>query len=289
MKYKATAIISCFTAFFGMILGLNGCDVIDPADRLQNTTSVDSGSMRKVLLEDYTGFLCVNCPQAAEAASNILDIYKDNVIVISVHAGNQFAKPYGSKYTYDFRTPVGEALFPLFIGDAGQPNGTINRKKFDGSYAIYHTDWAAKVATELAAGKADMSIQLKPEYDSTTKILTVSTNVKYKNAGNANHKLAVYLIEDSIVFYQKDIRFTPNDRPDYLHRHVLRGAVGNYGEFGKQISAVAISAGSSFDDSFSVSFAGKDWKPSHCSVVAFVNDSQTYEVLQTEDEKVIIK
>ncbi len=289
MKNMCLSTMTGIVATFVLITMISGCDVIAPDNRLQTGAPIDSGSVRKVLLEEYTGFRCPNCPQGADAAAEALNTFKDKLIVISIHAGSQFAKPSGKLYTYDFRTAIGEALFPIFIGDKGQPNGTINRKIFNGDYAVYHTDWPSKIANELAGGKADMSVALTPEYDTLTKILTVKTNVKYKNAGSSSHKIAVYLIEDSIVFYQKDIRYTPNDRPDYVHRHVLRGAVGEYAEFGKQISVNSIAAGASFDDQFTMSFNGKDWKPERCSVVAFVNDANTYEVLQAEEAKVAVK
>ena len=38
-----------------------------------------------------------------------------------------------------------------------------------------------------------------------------------------NMQLAVYLIEDSIVSWQRDYSRTPNDLPNYMHKHMLRG------------------------------------------------------------------
>lgn len=294
MKFRILAAFSGnIAAVCGMFLLFAGCDVIEPAERKQTGGVIidDTGVVKKVLVEDFTGYRCGHCPKAADVAVELMDTYKDKVVVIAIHSGDTYAKPFGLKYVYDFRTAVGEELFPLFIAGAGQPNGTINRKSFNGTYPVYHTGWAAKVQAALTE-KPKMTIKLQPAYDAATQTLTVKTTVKYLQAGTTDQKLALYLTEDSIVYYQKDYRVqspAPEDVPNYLHRHVLRGAVGDYGAFGKQISAAAIAAGAEFTETFTLSFAGKDWKPEHCAVVGLVNDGATKEVLQAEEVKILGK
>lgn len=289
-RYSILAFFGNITAAIGIIILLAGCDVIEPSERKQgNGVAIDSGIIKKVLVEDFTGFRCGNCPRAAEVALQLHDVFKDNVIVIAVHAGSQFAKPDPArfpKYLYDFTSPVGDETFPVFIAGAGQPNGTINRKRYNGTFPVNHDAWAAKVQTELQT-KPGMSILLAPTYDTTSKLLTVKATVKYLSEGTSNHNIAMYLTEDSIVYYQKDYRKTPEDIPNYLHRHVLRGAVGEYGAYGKQLSTSAIAAGTTLEETFTLSFAGKDWKPEHCAVVGFVNDGTTKEVLQVEEAAVL--
>ena len=40
-----------------------------------------------VLLEDYTGVRCVNCPAAAEIANGLLAQYEHQLVVLGIHAG----------------------------------------------------------------------------------------------------------------------------------------------------------------------------------------------------------
>ena len=66
--------------------------------------------IRKVLLEDYTGFKCVNCPAAAHEAHLLQEFYGDQMVVMGVHAG-YYAEPDGSgNYTTDLTTTTGDAL-----------------------------------------------------------------------------------------------------------------------------------------------------------------------------------
>jgi len=64
--------------------------------------------IRKILLEDFTGFGCVNCPRANEEIHKLQDRYGDHLIPIAVHAG-WFATPFTSSDP-DFRTSVGREL-----------------------------------------------------------------------------------------------------------------------------------------------------------------------------------
>jgi len=104
---------------------LNGCDEIQsPYKRnVDDNNNNNNGTyIRKVFIEDYTGYRCGNCPRAAEEASRLLKTYDTNIVVLALHTGSIFARPFGSKFKQDFRTEAGEQLFTDFIGNAGQPN-----------------------------------------------------------------------------------------------------------------------------------------------------------------------
>lgn len=286
-RFSILPLISNIIVVVGIVFLLASCDVIEPNERKQ-TGIIDTPSkaIKKVLIEDFTGFKCVNCPQAAESGAQLLDVYKDKVIIVAHHSGG-FATPFGTKYIVDLRTPIGEELFPIFVPSQAQPNGVINRRKYNDAYEVTHTDWAAKAAAGLAE-KAGMTIELKPTFDTVTRILSVKATIKYLESGTKDHQLAMYLIEDSIITYQKDIRLpSPGDIPNYVQKHVFRSDIGNTGAYGKQLSASAIAVGTTLEETFTLSFAGKIWKPEHCAVVGFVNNGTTKEVLQVEEAAVL--
>ena len=63
--------------------------VIDPQDR-------------KVLIEEFTGVRCVNCPAGSAEIQNLLSVYGEQLIAISIHAGF-YANPYPeNQYPYDY-------------------------------------------------------------------------------------------------------------------------------------------------------------------------------------------
>ena len=80
------------TVFFlvGAVL-LQSCTKISEPYYTVKSVSVDTNK-RAVLLEDYTGHLCVNCAPAAKIASTIQELNKGQVFAVAVHAG-MFARP----------------------------------------------------------------------------------------------------------------------------------------------------------------------------------------------------
>lgn len=265
---------------------LSSCDEIAPPYKQSGGVVIVTGT-QKVLIEDFTGFRCGNCPAAAKIATDLYEAYKGKVIVLAIHSGSTFASPRGKLYATDFRTPIGEELFTTFLGlTGGQPNGMVNRSGANGKI-IAPDGWAAQVASELEK-EAKATIDLTPKYDSVTQLLTVDVQVKWLTAGGANDHLAIYLSEDSIIHAQKDYRRPSQglseDDSNYVHMHVLRGAVGEFGTWGEQVASK--SAGSTVTKRYTLSFAGKPWKPKNCSVVGILHDKQEGSVIQVNDAKV---
>ena len=88
--------------------------------------------VQNVLIEDYTGHTCPNCPEAARELQAIHDIYGDQIIGMAIHVSKSFARPYhisqAPQFQYDFRTQWGDAWDDFFgISLAGLPRGMINR------------------------------------------------------------------------------------------------------------------------------------------------------------------
>ena len=103
--------------FFGILLfNITSCDIVEGPYMIENGTNpVDTTSnnfVKKVLIEDYTGHTCPNCPDAARQLEAIQDFYGDQVIGMAIHIGKAFAMPYPSsqspKFQYEFRTKWGE-------------------------------------------------------------------------------------------------------------------------------------------------------------------------------------
>jgi len=97
--------------------------------------------VKKVLLEDYTGHLCVNCPEAAVIAHNLEGLYGGKLIVMAVHAG-MFAAPSATgDFTADYTTPAGDTWNNEF-GITSNPNGMVNRKDFGSGIVLGKDAWS---------------------------------------------------------------------------------------------------------------------------------------------------
>jgi hypothetical protein len=105
-------------------------------------------------------------------------------------------------------------------------------------------------------------------------------NVNVTNLRNSNNsiKLVVYLIESDIIQWQKDYDADPIDVEFYRHDFVLRAGFTN--AWGESIPNNGI------DKNYSIDILD-DWDPNNCSIVAFVYNTESCEILQAEWQRLI--
>jgi hypothetical protein len=284
---KTVELIFAFT--FALTFLLVSCDIVTPPYEENEAPPVDTTKFkRNVLLEEYTGARCGNCPRAAELATALHEHYGDRLILMTVHAGG-YAKPGGSKYTYDFRTPEGNE-YDSFFGNsqAGNPNGMISRVGYPNSHIKNEGAWDGAIQ-EVMAKPASLSIELDASIDAKKMEISVDYKIEYNENSSGNDNLVVLIVEDSIIKYQTDYRQHPSDIPDYVHMHILRGSLT--GAWGQPLNAQGISKGDKFEDKLTYKIpADKDWVPKNLSVIAFVHKKgDTYEILQVQHAHLELK
>lgn len=247
-------------------------------------TGSDSVRVRKVLLEDYTGHLCGNCPEAATALKNIVHDFEGKVIPVAIHAG-YFARLVSPNYNYDFRSSSGTELDNFFgISNAGNPNGMVNRSGYTSSgHIVAYTAWRDSVTAKLLR-PADASISITLTYDPSSRQLNTTTNVEALKDFSEELKLSLILVEDSIITYQKDYTATPEDIPNYVFMHTYRAAINTtWGEVLNPGSTMVKDQILSKSNTYTIPSTFDDRQ---CHVVAFIYKSGTYEVLQAEMKKI---
>jgi hypothetical protein len=278
-----------FAITFAMSFLLLSCDIVTPPYEENEKPPVDTTKYkRNVLLEEYTGARCGNCPRAAELAAALHEHYGDRLILMTVHAGG-YAKPGGTKYTYDFRTPEGNE-YDSFFGNskAGNPNGMISIIGYPNEHIKNEGAWDGAIQ-EVIAKKPVMTIDLEASIDTNKMEISIDYKIKYLENGSPNDNLVILIVEDSIIKYQTDYRKHPSDIPDYVHMHILRGSVN--GAWGQPLNAQGINKGDEFEDNVKYTIpAEKDWVPKNLSIIAFVHDKgDTYEVLQVQKAHLELK
>lgn len=264
-----------------IIAGLGACDVIEGAYFEETDTGGEKiKNPQKVLIMDYTGHTCKSCPKAHKTIDLIKQVYGDKAIPIAFHLG-YFAKPQDDgKYNTDFRTNEGE-VFEKYFDFVSFPIGTVNRLgKGD---LIPYPSWAAEIA-DYVQNQATVIIKASASFNSDTNAASTNINLTLNGTLSENLKLAVYLTESHIISYQKDEDATPMDVSGYEHNHVFRDAVGSI--WGETINfSTSDGAGLDFVRDIDVH---QDWVPKNCSIVIFVYDSSSMEVLQAEEVKLEI-
>jgi hypothetical protein len=284
--------ISIFVLFAGLIL--SGCDKIE-APFVKNTSGTDTTDtntiVKKVLLEDYTGHTCPNCPSAGKLARDLAEQHSGRLIVMAVHAG-WFARVYPESgvpalYDYDFRTVAGTSWNSFFGNDvAGNPNGLVNRMKVNNKYVIKPSEWEGVINSALAQD-AIMDISLDVSYNVSNRSISADVTSNFNEASTLNLKLEVVITEDSIIAPQEnnDASIGPiGDIDDFVHMHVLRGALND--TWGTLITQ----AGAQNPKEIATTITGNlpdVCIPKNCHIIAFVFNAETREILQAAEVELL--
>jgi len=290
MKTIISIILVAFIA-----IGIHSCDKVKNPTIVKATavgstfdtvTNAGRANFKKVLLEDYTGHKCPNCPAAAIVAKNLHDKYQDTLVVIAVHAG--FFTWTNLKYPTSYTTTAGNdwdgpSGFDI-SNTRGNPNGMVNRKVFPGFLLIHkETFWPSTVPL----AKKDpllVKIDLKSMYDWSARALNVETKLTFLANYTNNVKLNLVLTEDSIIGPQEDNTKTPTHVEDYEFEHMLRADLnGSWGEVAKVAPISALSTATINTTNFAVDDKFND---RHLTLIAFVYDEVTREILQVEKVKI---
>ena len=153
--------------FFYIIIAtifISSCEVIEGPYMTGTIDPIDTTNnqyVKNILIEDFTGHTCKNCPDAARELDAIHDVYGSQIIGLAIHAGQTFARPYpidptgnpDEKFIYDFRTSWGEELDGFFqVSANGLPKGMINRIDYSssGDHRKDWGEWANIVGDELS-------------------------------------------------------------------------------------------------------------------------------------------
>lgn len=253
MKHRCYIIFSLFNCYIAAML-LAACSYIEEGERLIYVKPADV--KRRVLLEDFTGQRCINCPKASDEIKALQEQYgEENVIAVGIHSG-----PLGFHSTDKYMglsTDTGDEYYSHWALDF-QPVGLIDR-----GAPLEYTAWNARVREELAkSAPVDIDLVLDVKNDQ----LTIWADVRGVQ-GSTTGKLQLWLTEDNVTAFQ--LMPDGSRNMEYVHQHVFRTAVnGTWGE------PVTVKEGETFTTQHYSLTAQKGWNVENLSVVAFVYNDQ---------------
>ena len=253
----------------------NYYEIVNNEDVTVTFPDIDPGSVyRKMLVEEFTGHRCTNCPAGHQILESLHQQYGDTLVAVGIHYG-ALAKPSGTLFSYDFRTDAGNEIGDAYTIDA-IPSAIMNRNDKEGGWQ--REQWAS-VIREIDRSDVPAAVQIINQYDAAS--MTLKANVKVTLLKDYGYplRLVVYVIEDGIVKPQKD---GSQDIEDYTHNHVLRTALTDPFGFPLRNNLSTWTSGDTETFGVSVNLANTDWNPDNCSVVAFLYDPTNMDVLQVE-------
>jgi len=219
MKNNVVKLILLFCLF-----GYSSCDENSPVipclsceDEQVSITPTD----KKVLIEEFTGVRCVNCPAGSAEIENLLDIHGAQLIAVSIHAGF-FSTPYANS-NEDYTIPEGTALESFLDSPLGYPTAVIDRKLFENQddRQLTQSAWAGLIQQEKGQ-LSPLVLELSLDFNESSRQLTATSIIQPAETITGDYRYSVMVVETDII----DVQLTPaGEQDDYVHKHVLRDMI----------------------------------------------------------------
>lgn len=257
-------------AFSSMAIGFVSCDNVDEEDRF---IKVERPTIeRKVLVQEFTGQGCINCPQGAAMVHSLQSQYPGSIIAVNMHPENtQYTRPLGGlKLTSPEATVYYNYYKPSML-----PSAVI-----DGASAISNVALWTNAVLEALQKTSAADLVLVTDYDEATRELKVTYHSKFNQVLSTPLAINLWIVENDIVGPQYS---GSNIIRDYTHNHVLRTTLT--GEWGETLANSFIPE-DEFTSTFTITL-DESWKAENCEVVGFLQNPSNKSVEQSAEAAVI--
>ena len=261
---------------------LSACDNIESNERWEEKVPVEI--KKNVLIEDFTGQNCVNCPAATDVIHQLQQgAAGAHIIAVGIHGGSM-------SYSIDIlpfglATAIGET-YNKDWGVSSWPSGMVDRQ----GGLLEFTAWPSAAASRLQLDPA-VDMQLSTAFDgnaSDTQWGKAEITVKLSElqAGALeNAYVNVWITEGNIVARQTKPEGSDNA---YVHQHVLRDVLTP--AYGEKVMSQDAEGMATCTFSYDIPKTyGRSSKTDvlNMTVVAFVTKGEKGEVMQAEEARIV--
>lgn len=254
------------------VAALTACDKLDGDSRFTaNGDGQTSGTdtllpVKRMLVEDYTGQFCVNCPPAADLLHELEEeTYGERMVIVGMHAGGlAIGSPLYNDTAQTYMTA---------INLKNNPGISIDRQY---SNDLGTGTWAGEIAKRAASMQnAPCEISTLHSYDSSNRTLSLISEVDFHADYADSLGIQHYIVEDSIV----GLQLMPPPEPanmQYVHNHVFRSPINTvWGHTlqtkdGEKAEGVFYKKGQSYFDSAKDVKIAENWNEKNLRIVSFV-------------------
>lgn len=271
---------------------LTACEVIPEDERdfevfiPKDTTTNDSTQTlpvtvkRSSLLIEYSGWMCVNCPTAAEVAHQLKEQYGEQLVVVVMHPESNPNTRHNNNPVLNYTCPEADSIYIMMGGTSTTafPTGNINLFKHDTkSYFTDYSMWGKYISQAYSNPKpVIINQEVKGTMDS--KDINIVVDITNHNTNAIEATLQVWLTEDSVMGRQKKPEGTDKN---YAHNHLMRASISSlWGE------DIRVEAQQKEQITYHYTLPEKVVKE-NCNIVALV--SVNGEVVQAKETKITIE
>lgn len=182
---------------------------------------------KNIVLEEYTGVNCINCPDGHLIANRIARENPGRSIIINIHAGSYAANTYTTDEGTVLQTTFGVNAFPL---------ATINRHTFSGipnNFLLSRNYWISAADT-IFSQPSPVNIAARGTLDWTTRELNITVQLYYTaDETDSINLLNVAILQNNVIGDQEGYYYNPAQvvGSRYRHMHILRHLItGQWGD-----------------------------------------------------------
>lgn len=250
--------------------------------------AVEKPQNRNVLIEEFTGASCVNCPLGHQTVASLISSNPDRIVAIAYHTfnGGSVFKPVnksGIKSKYDFRDTAATDISTIVFGGVNSiPIAGIDRIPFSGSMQIPRTQWALQTNNRLKE-PSPVNLYLTSLFNIGENKVIVKIKVVYVEEVLTKNILTIGVTESGILDAQE---FPTYIDTAYTHNHIFRKCLTPFNGNSVLDSLSTKAAGRVYEYNFTFTPDLK-WKLENCHIVAILstNEPNNKEVLQAKEVK----
>ncbi len=239
---------------------LFACDTISQEERWLPIVE-QSQEVNPILIEEYTGQKCINCPKAGAELHEIVEQSGVAHIIVAMHS------PHSGLTLEGLASSEAKEYANAFSLPRSIPGIMLNRQKLnaEGYYSQDRSQWAGLIQ-QVSARPCPYKLSLKAEYLPKQKEIQVSLSSELLGKAKSNVSLQLWLVEDIV-----DGQLTKSGyKKKYQHHNVFRSALnGLWGE--------SYLVAKDYKQSFPLPASVKDVKQT--KLVAFLFDTKTKAIL----------
>lgn len=267
------------------------------------TFTANTNTLRNVLIEDFTGHQCVNCPAQTDYMEQLIATNPTRIFGMAIHAGptgmtgfQETNASYPEELFCDAGLEIGQHFGQNIVGSTflGNPAFNANRVKSNGQFTSGAGSTLLNKTNACLATSLQVNIQAVTNYFATTRGLFVHVEVdKIDQALTSDLAIVTCIVEDSLVAPQL-VQANPTWDTDgtvdgrntiYVHRDILRGMIDNR-TFGKVLSAADMGSNNKYYVNYSYKLPN-EFEAENMKLYIYVYDKNTEEILQVIEKHLI--
>ncbi len=276
-------LLACSAAAI-LFITSNGCKEIGPNVNLSTATATDSpytvspvpvAQAHNVLVEDFSGQHCSNCPSAHASAESAAAASNGHVNIITYYYDISSQSDPIAGSLHDFRDTVAARRIDAqyYNGVSDLPHGGIDRvPNSSGSLAIDYTTWPGVISSRLPVVDS-VNLKVTSYWDAAANKATIKATIVYLYPNTFTQNLSVVIVEDSMVDKQSDGIHIDET---YLFLDVFRAMVTNIPAGDPILPALTTKIAGQADMrtyTYTPAAVVPAIVPKHCRVVAFVSST----------------